>query len=171
MGNLHNRHSPIIQYSRGELLSLRQNYVLKFDRSFFGGLRACGIFKYRGKRSGKRVKLSRNIPVIVPRRFDKALFHCRSLHNLIPVKKASKLAPVTSHRFPVSLPSVLICNARSLQPKVDELECIAENNNADVICVTETWLSEQIPDTVVNMRDYILFPNYRPSHAKQINLG
>ena len=48
-----------------------------------------------------------------------------------------------------SIPSLLISNTRSLTCKVDELECVTRQNNADVICVTESWL--------IAMSDFMVF--------------
>ena len=64
-----------------------------------------------------------------------------------------------AHGFNVKI-YVKICNTRSLSPKVYELDCVAKANQADLIeCVTETWLSDEIPDTAV------LFRNDRPTYA------
>ena len=40
----------------------------------------------------------------------------------------------------ISIPTILVCNIRSLAPKIDELGCVMNLNSADVISVTETWL-------------------------------
>ena len=37
-------------------------------------------------------------------------------------------------------------NARSILPKLDELKIITENSNPDVVCIRETWLSQEISD-------------------------
>ena len=72
------------------------------------------------------------------------------------------------------IPTLLVCNIRSIAPKIDELECVVNQNGADVICVTETWLSNEIPDNAVSLRDFILcfvkIPNARglPSMIPQI---
>lgn len=55
------------------------------------------------------------------------------------------------------VPSLLICNVRSLMAKVDELECFVNLNNVDAVCVTETWLSTEIPDSCVAIQDFIIF--------------
>ena len=56
-----------------------------------------------------------------------------------------------------SIPSLLISNTRSLTCKVDELECVARQNNADVICVTESWLTKDIPVSAIAMSDFMVF--------------
>ena len=56
---------------------------------------------------------------------------------------------------------MLIANVRSLAPKIDELKLIAEVNDADFICLTETWLSQSIPDAALSLSNFILFRNDR----------
>ena len=43
-----------------------------------------------------------------------------------------------------TIPTILVCNIRSLFPKIDELGCVINLRSADVICVIETWLSGKI---------------------------
>ena len=55
------RQTTTLQYSRRELVSLRKNYSLQERRSvLFKNIRADGIFKYRGKRSGRLTKTKLN---------------------------------------------------------------------------------------------------------------
>lgn len=61
------------------------------------------------------------------------------------------------------LPRLLILNARSILSKVDELDVVAKNNQADFICVTETWLNGSILDSAVYLTDYLIFRNDRSS--------
>ena len=37
-------------------------------------------------------------------------------------------------------PSVLLANAMSLLPKIDEVRCVVHEENPDLVCITETWL-------------------------------
>ena len=46
----------------------------------------------------------------------------------------------------IIIPSLLICNAGSIGPKIDELDWVAKNNGVDAISITETWLSDSSPD-------------------------
>ena len=72
-------------------------------------------------------------------------------------------------RVPCSLapcvPNLMICNLRSLAPKVDELECVMEFNDVDIACITETWLTNEIPDSNVSLKDFTLFRKDPPSHG------
>ena len=64
-----------------------------------------------------------------------------------------------------SIPSVILCNTRSLAPKIDELASVCSVDSADIVCITESWLHENIPDSAEQLEDYVLFRNDRPSHA------
>ena len=43
--------------------------------------------------------------------------------------------------------TLLVSDVQSLLNKVDELECVVNNNKVDFVCITETWLSDEIPDS------------------------
>ena len=45
----------------------------------------------------------------------------------------------------------MLSNARSLANKVNELEILKESYRADLIFVTETWLTDSVPDEIVNV--------------------
>ena len=48
---------------------------------------------------------------------------------------------------------IIYFNARSLSPKIDELRIVCELEKPDIVCITETWLCDDIttlyPDTIV----------------------
>ena len=46
---------------------------------------------------------------------------------------------------------------RALTNKVDEIQEIAEFNSISAICITETWLSPNVPDSCVAIPGYNLF--------------
>ena len=52
----------------------------------------------------------------------------------------------------------MLIYARSILPKVDELEAVAQINKAD-LCITETWLNTSIPDSAVSLANYLIFRN------------
>ena len=60
--------------------------------------------------------------------------------------------PATSGRR-TSL-SILLMNARSILPKMSELRTVTESVKPDIIAITETWLSSNVPNGA------ILLPNY-----------
>ncbi len=59
----------------------------------------------------------------------------------------------TNHHF---VPSILLSNVMSLVPKIDELALVVGNHNLDIICISETWLKNQIPDDAVQIHNYTL---------------
>ena len=54
-------------------------------------------------------------------------------------------------------------NARSLCNKLDEFPLSLSDRNIDVCCVTETWLSNSIPDCFVCLKDYVVYRHDRCS--------
>lgn len=72
-----------------------------------------------------------------------------------------KLLPMSNSYQPIRirhpltrLPSIFVTNARSLFYKVDELAVIASSRSPSIIAVTETWLSEEIPDHLISIYSY-----------------
>ena len=49
---------------------------------------------------------------------------------------------------------ILSTNARSLVPKITELRTVANSTKPDIIAVTETWLTESVPDAVLSFPGY-----------------
>ena len=47
-------------------------------------------------------------------------------------------------------------NARSLIPKIDELKLICASSRPDVVCVVETWLSDEITDSEIAIPDFCI---------------
>ena len=45
--------------------------------------------------------------------------------------------------------------------KLDELQCIAVEENPDIICITETWAHKDITDAELNLEGYNLVRNDR----------
>ena len=74
-------------------------------------------------------------------------------------------SPVQPRGIKACIPSMMICNACSITKKIDELDCVINVNNVDLVCVTETWLSDETPDSTVAVRDFILLRKDRESHA------
>ena len=54
---------------------------------------------------------------------------------------------------------IRIChiNAQSLNNKTDEFRVTFENSFVDIICVSETWLMESTPDSLINLNGYRTF--------------
>ena len=45
-------------------------------------------------------------------------------------------------------------NAQSMAPKVDEINVLLETQDLDILCVSETWLTDKIPSR------FMVFPGY-----------
>ncbi|KAL0199237.1 hypothetical protein M9458_007777, partial [Cirrhinus mrigala] len=58
------------------------------------------------------------------------------------------------------LPSVILSNVRSLEPKMDELRAITktcfEYRDSNLMVLTESWLHEGIPDSLLELDGYML---------------
>ena len=61
--------------------------------------------------------------------------------------------------------NILYFNARSILPKLDELKIVAEENNPDIICITESGLCQEIPNAEVSVPGYFLYRNDRDRHG------
>ncbi|GAA49752.1 hypothetical protein CLF_103520, partial [Clonorchis sinensis] len=48
----------------------------------------------------------------------------------------------------------MLFNARSLLPKIHNLRAISAIAQPSVICVTETWLTDETPDTAISLPGY-----------------
>ena len=77
----------------------------------------------------------------------------RNINNLISIPLVTNKNPPKSY----DVPTILSTNIRSLPKKIDELQQIAELNSASVICITESWLSPDIPDHCVSIPGFNLF--------------
>lgn len=56
-------------------------------------------------------------------------------------------------------------NAQSLNNKLDEFRYTFVNSDIDVICVSETWFSESLPDSLINLNGYNVFRVDRVKHG------
>ena len=61
--------------------------------------------------------------------------------------------------------NVLYYNARSLIPKMDELHSIVESQRPLVICIVETWLSDEIRDQEISLPGYQVIRLDRNRHG------
>ena len=82
-----------------------------------------------------------NLPKLRPR------FHAR---KVIAINSSSKVK--TS-----SLPSLFVSNSRSLWSKIDDLACTVATYPVDVVSITETWLSDDVPSSAVKLRGYSMW--------------
>ena len=99
-----------------------------------------------------------SIPVIITNRSDERPYQYYKqksnpvISNLIYIKKESP----SYHPIVRTLPNVLVVNSRSIMGKIDELKYYSNEHKIEIIIVTETWLSDNIPSEVVNISGFIL---------------
>ena len=65
--------------------------------------------------------------------------------------------PNRGKRSPCSIPVMVYANIRQVLPKLDELQAIADNNDASFVCLTETWLNADISDSACALSGYTCF--------------
>ena len=64
------------------------------------------------------------------------------------------------------MPNFLLTNVRSLRYKIDELECVINNNFVNICCVTESWLNESISTESINIAGFVCHKHDRESGHK-----
>lgn len=80
--------------------------------------------------------------------------------NLVSVKRTCTVAQtsVISDKISTSrLPSVFMCNPRSLNNKIDEFRSLILTLKVDVAMVSETWFSPLLPDGHLQIQGYSMF--------------
>ena len=62
---------------------------------------------------------------------------------------------------------ITVChlNAQSLVKKVDELKYLFEESGIEIICISETWFDQNMPDSVFCLNNYVLYRADRLKHA------
>ena len=56
-------------------------------------------------------------------------------------------------------------NIRSLLKKIDEIKILIHENSFDILAISETWLSDKIPNELVNIPGFNVYRKDRPSHG------
>ena len=57
-------------------------------------------------------------------------------------------------------------NAQSLIPKLDKIKLLIENEDLDILCVSETWLQPNILDALISIKNYNIFRNDNPLNSR-----
>ena len=57
-------------------------------------------------------------------------------------------------------------NAQSLIPKLDEIKKLIENEDLDILCISETWLQPNILDDLISIKNYNVFRNDNPLNSR-----
>ena len=69
---------------------------------------------------------------------------------------ANCIQPAVEGQSKLFVPSMFLSNAMSLSPKIDEVSHVVQNANFDLVCISETWLQQHIPDSAVAINGYNL---------------
>ena len=132
-------------------------------------LKAMGIFKYRGRRGGKKAKHNvslerhpKSIQVVESRRPSKTCKQQFEHGKLICIQRennSTRISPTTEF----AVPKCLFTNICSLAKSKNRLrapvaiEAHLNNQDIDICVVSETHLSTDLPDSIVNIPEYNLF--------------
>jgi len=77
------------------------------------------------------------------------------------VPKTVQSSSFKSKHYKWLLPTIFLANVRSLFNELDDFEAVLNAINADIACITETMLSDEVPSEAVSMNGYVLFRNDR----------
>ena len=178
-----------MRYSRSALLSMR-NWWKKQPQNIkpmlptdWNACKAAGILKQtRGKRGGSCNRLTNsiqvldsrrrqiNIPVVKSTRNQVSANHWNLLNIQIDTLFFSSIqdlsvANTSSPGRPQFVPSILLSNAMSLAPKIDEIAYTLNSTNTDIAFFSETWLKETVSDDPIKIKGYQLFRRDRKNRA------
>jgi len=62
--------------------------------------------------------------------------------------------------------SIISLNARSIVNKMDELKLLVKDQEPDIICIVETWLTEDVFDSEINLENYQFVRRDRKNELK-----
>ena len=153
-------------FTRTALLSLGQqclNNALmnRFPAQVFDRLKPLGLLKNRRtSRAGHSVRLrclnsAKKIESWSPssaRHYTRCLRPNERGH--VP-ENCIQVFPATQSK--TSIPSLLLSNVCHIGNKVDELQGVAEINNATIAIVTESWLTSETPSSSISIGDYNIY--------------
>ena len=91
--------------------------------------------------------------------------HCRS--NCVDILTDQNSQVMTNNRTS-KVPDFMLANVMSLVPKIDEVTEFIVRNKIDLSLITETWLKESVPDSVINIPGFTLL---RRDRSSQIHGG
>ena len=83
--------------------------------------------------------------------------------TLCTVAKPARLpVRVTVQTFEQFVPCFFTANLRGgFVHKTDELEAVLRENDVDIACATETWLTQSVPSELVNIPGYVMHRSHR----------
>ncbi|XP_063966074.1 uncharacterized protein LOC135156759 [Lytechinus pictus] len=144
----------IHQYTSEKLRALRNNVSETLSNEVKTVISDLGITRHRGRRGGRHIR--RTIKVLSSNR-DKTKSrneHCANEKNLTHVifeRNSTELV----------LPTVFLCNLRSINNKLDELDIILNQQGIGLCAVTETWLTADQPESSFSIDGYKVFTKSR----------
>ena len=80
--------------------------------------------------------------------------HCRS--NCVDILSDRNSQVMTNSRIS-KVPDLMLTNVMSLVPKIDEVTEFVARSKINLSLITETWLKESVPDSVINIPGFTLF--------------
>jgi hypothetical protein len=165
-----------LAYSRTLLLSITAKCCqIRLDNTLWRVLKVNGIARtttIRGCRAGKfKQRTIKTVHGLGKYDYNRPWFPI-SNYKLINNNHCT-LTPVASHRNLITVdcsndvegeslcinrvtyvPSILLSNTMSLAPKIDEIRHSVVSTNIDIASFTETWLSDSIQDTIIQIPGY-----------------
>ena len=76
------------------------------------------------------------------------------MRNLVVIKRSAKIVQA------LSLPKVLNLNPRSIYNKVDEFVTFVNEEDVDLVCMSESWERENLTlEKVIKIQDYKVISN------------
>lgn len=148
------------QYTKGQLCHLKTTTKPSLlDNDVYKHLKDLGCANkpptLRGSRGG--IRKIRHIPVhITDRQYNPQ--HGQGGCNL------ANLHSITLPKY--DLPRLANINARSLEPKLDELSVILEDGKIGVAAISETWLGDHIPKDKIEIAGYRCYREDRKERKK-----
>ena len=140
--------------------------VLTYSRAFLSNFSKKLWPCYRGKRAGRLVKAREatrryNIPRVQTKLMDHAEENfnsrCHNPANCIQVAtNPPTTKPAVESQNILFIPSMFLSNVMSLSPKIDEVSHVVQNANFYLVCISEIWLQQHIPDSAVAINGYSL---------------
>ena len=91
--------------------------------------------------------------------------HCRS--NCVDIL-SDRNSRVMTNNITTKVPVVMLANVMSLVPKIDEVTEFIVRNKINLSLITETWLKESVPDSVIDIPGFTLL---RRDRLSQIHGG
>ena len=163
----------LLKYAPQHLKQLRRNSTAPLDSATINSLKKNGIHRQRsrprGSKAGRRF-YQRIKPIVGVRPYRRYITEeprGSNPSNLQPVTLSVKQQIQHKPKLStVSLPSLLLCNARSLCNKLEELECRLIHSKSDIAIVSETWFKDN--DTAESI-DIDRFTTY--SHPRVGKVG